>query len=254
MRYLVMTLTGGLLCLAAAVAQPPQQKQVQPQPKGNQLDDVLISWEKVMVGLNSFVAECNETFVDKIFQVTKVSKGTAKYVKPNRASLEMYQVNKPGEFKKYVCNGKELYEYAADAKEIRIHTLTAPKAGQVSDDNFLTFLFGMKAADAKRRYQLTLQAPPPNDTWYHYIEVLPRDPSDKVDFTRARLVLLRSNYLPRQLWFLQPNGNEVTWDFPKVHPNAPVAENEFMRPTPPPGWQLRQVQPDVPPRVIRQQQ
>src|SRR5262249_48062640 len=136
------------------------------------------------------------------------------FLKPNRASLEMRNKTKPDVFEKYIVNARELCTYAPQSKEIRVFKLES-KTGQGSEDNFLTFLFGMKAEDAKKRYQLTLLPPPrPGDEkWYHYIEVVARTPADRADFTRARLVLMASNFLPRQLWFEQPNGNEVTWDF-----------------------------------------
>jgi TIGR03009 family protein len=199
------------------------------------------------------VVQCNRTTVDKVWKSTEVYEGVAKYLKTNQgnlASLEMKRKDNPAIYEKYVCSGTFVYEFAPGAKEIRVHELPRPASGQVVDDNFLSFLFGMKAADAKRRYQLTFVPPPANDKWYYYIEVRPRERQDMQDFTRARLVLMASNNLPRQLWFEQPNGNEVTWDFPQVTTGVDLRVQEFGQPQVPPGWQLKQ----APGRVIRQQQ
>ena len=101
-------------------------------------------------------------------------------------------------------------------------------------------------------------SPPPTEKWYYYIQVVPRDPKDKADFTQARLVLTRDKFLPRQLWFEQPNGNEVTWDFTNLYTGAALPPSEFGRPTPPVGWQLvpgeRPGGAGTGPRVIRPQQ
>ncbi|MCS7046763.1 MAG: hypothetical protein NZO58_10435, partial [Gemmataceae bacterium] len=62
-----------------------------------------------------------------------------------------------------------------------------------------------------------------------------------------------SNYLPRQLWFLEPNGNEVTWDFPRVTSPANVSAHDFAHPQLPAGWTFDTVplQQNPPPRVLR---
>ena len=55
------------------------------------------------------------------------------------------------------------------------------------------------------------------------------------------MALNANNFLPRQLWFLQANDDEVTWDFPRMTPNADVRPQDFMAPDPPAGWQRRRV-------------
>jgi hypothetical protein len=67
-------------------------------------------------------------------------------------------------------------------------------------------------------------------------------------------VLHANNFMPRQLWFERPNGNEETWDLHKLHPQEDLRAAEFERPVPPPGWQL--VPGEAPPnaRVIRNNQ
>jgi TIGR03009 family protein len=130
----------------------------------------------------------------------------------------------------------------------------------VADNNFLSFLFGMKAEEAKRRYELSLAK---EDQHWIYIDILPRDPADKADFQKARLVLSATTFLPRQLWFVQPNKNEVTWDIPRVDTSAGVNRNDFAVPAQPQGWNVVRVpradlqapgKNDPPPRVVRPKQ
>jgi TIGR03009 family protein len=175
--------------------------------------------------------------------------------------LEMQKRGKPEAFEKYICTGTFLYEYVPQNKVIRVHEMPPPKPGQVADDNFLSFLFGMKADEARRRYDLRLVK---EDQWYIYIEIFPRLQQDKADFQRARLVLNNQTFLPRELWFEQPNGNEVKWDIPKVEAGVALNRSDFTSPSVPPGWNLvrmpkaNEVAPRSnnvpPPRIIRPNQ
>jgi TIGR03009 family protein len=254
MRYGWLTLAG-LLVLAPGL----RAQQGAPTPAPTRLDVLLQSWADRMQSVQVIEAQCTRTTLDKTYQNSDVFEGTAKYMKPNLALLDMKKKNRPEVYERYLCTGTFLYEYAPQNRVIRIHELPTPKPGQVADDNFLSFLFGMKAEEAKRRYDLRLVK---EDQWYVYIEVLPRFQADKSDFQKARLVLLNNSFLPRQLWFEQPNGNEITWDIPKIESGAGargVARSDFAPPTAPPaGWTFQRVPRqdagrDVPPRVVRPQ-
>lgn len=253
MRAIVLALTSTLLAAASAGAQQPQA--AGPDPGRNQLDALLLQWEHAMRSVQTISAECTRTSVDKALQTTEVFTGTAKYMKPNLAMLEMHKQGNPQAFEKYICTGTFLYEYAPQNKEVRIHPMPTPKPGQVADDNFLSFLFGMKADEARRRYDLKLAKV---DDWYYYIEILPRFPADKRDFQRARLVLNRDSYLPRELWFEEANKNEVRWDIPRIQSGVSLNRQDFTSPALPPGWRFVRQQPpndlergELPPRVVR---
>ena len=252
MRYFGLTVAGALLAGTPASAQQAPAAGGPP-PAASRLDVLLAQWERAMTGIQSIEAQCTRTSIDKTFNVVEVYEGVARYMKPNLAMLHMVKKGKPEIFEKYVCTGTFLYEYAPAEKVIRVHELPPPKPGQVADDNFLSFLFGMKAEEAKRRYDLKLVKGPPEDQWYYYVEILPRFPADKADFSKARLVLNAQTFLPRELWFEQPNKNEVKWDIPRITPGAVVNRTDFTSPAPPPGWKLERVPKNnaPPPRAIR---
>jgi TIGR03009 family protein len=256
MRSFCLALVGVALAGPLLVGQQPPAGA--PAPGADKLDEALLKWERAMSGVTSLQAQCARTTVDKIYQTTEVFEGMAKYLRvktTNMASLEMYKRGRRDQFEKWVCSGTAVYEYAPQSKVIRVHDLPKPPPGQVADDSFLSFLFGMKAAEARRRYQLTWMPAPATDKWYIYIEIRPIQPADKADFSRARLVLNVNTYLPRQLWFEQPNGNEVTWDFPQMQTGVALNPRDFGQPATPPGWQMvRGPAPNPPARVIRQQQ
>src|SRR5262249_46737498 len=155
--------------------------------------------------------------------------------------LYMEKKGNPQVFEKFICSGNVLYEFVPPQKLIRVHELPQPKAGQQAiEDNFLTFLFGLKPEEAKRRYELKLKK---EDQWYIYIEILPKLPGDKADFQRARLVLNSQTFLPRELWFEHPNGNEVKWDIPRIENGVRLDRKDFAAPSAPPGWNMVKQQP-----------
>lgn len=248
MRNVGLTLTTIFLAHAGLYA---QQGTAAFDPAKNKLDDVLLHWENAMKGVNSLTAELTRTTLQKTFQATEVFEGIAKYRSPNLALLYMRKKNRPEVYEKYICTGSFLYQYVPLDKVIRVTELTKPKEGQVADDNLLAFLFGKKAAEAKKRYEITLLAPPPNDKWYYYILIKPKAAADRADFARARLVLNNATFLPRQLWFEQPNGDEVTWDFIRLDIKTEVKLTEFAAPTTPPGWKMENIRRDNPPRIAR---
>lgn len=226
------------------------------------LDKYLKSWEAEMKKVTALSAEINRADKDATFGTTSRYSGRAMYMKSgtgdnamNLGLLELKPEGKTDIAEKVVCTGTYLYQFAPAQKEIKAYEMPRPKPGQVADDGFLGLLFGMKAEEAKRRYELKLVK---EDQHYFYVEVLPRLPQDKADFQRSRLVLNKDNFLPRQLWFEQPNGDEVTWDLPRTQNGAPLDRKEFVAPQPPKDWKLVQPPPasapDVPPRVIRQNQ
>jgi hypothetical protein len=55
--------------------------------------------------------------------------------------------------------------------------------------------------------------------------------------------------LPAQVWFHQPNGDEVTWDFQRVQSNVEIAPAVFEQPKLPPGWQFERMPAQAKPKV-----
>jgi TIGR03009 family protein len=247
MRVAHAALTTLLLAAAPAAAQaPPGQAQPpaqQPTADQQKLDAYLLRWEQEMTKVQTLGAELHRTEKDPAFNSTRKYFGFAQYMKSgsgpgalNMAMLQMSEEGKKDFSEKYVCTGTYLYNWHVPTKEVRIFELPKPQPGQVGNDSFLHFLFGMRAADAKARYNLKFVG---EDDRYIYIEVLPRQQQDVRDFKAARIVLYKENFLPRQLWFQQPDGTEVEWDVPKVQAGVNVDRRLFDAPDAkslPPGW------------------
>jgi TIGR03009 family protein len=229
---------------------------------GAKLDGYLQRWEQEMRKVQTLAAVLARTDKDKAFGTTTEFVGTAQYMKSgagpsalNLAALELKLKGKADIADKFVCTGTYLYQFLPAQKEIRAYEMPKPKPGQVADDSFLGFLFGMKAEVAKRRYVLSLFK---EDAYYIYVDITPRFPEDKAEFSRARMVLNKDNFLPRQLWFEHPNGNDVLWDIQRVQSGVTLDRRLFDAPKVPPDWKFVPVKKStaeapgaVPPRVVR---
>jgi TIGR03009 family protein len=250
-----LTLPALLLLPIIAAAQQPANKQAQ------MLKWTLQNWELAMTRLDAFAVSCRRTTTDKTFGGVDTYEGSAKFLKgaqgqPSRAILEMVNKKDRNKFEKFLYTGTFLYEWVPATKVIRAHDVPPTKPGQaLGDDNIVALLFGMTAAAAQQRYQMTwVPDTKDNNKYYHYLQILPRTAADKADFTEARLVLTAPDFLPRQVWYHQPNGNEVTWDFETLRKNADsrVSAALFTPPNPPTGWTLQRVPPQgtVPARGV----
>ncbi len=238
MRTIGLSLLAVLTITLLAPAQPAQEN----------LDTVLRGWEKAMTDLQSFVSEVQRTTLDKALNARDEHKGYAMFMKPapkdagSRARLEMAKVSNPKIFEKYICTGTYLYEYVHANTTVRIHNMPQNKQAGMPQESFLSFLFGMGAEDAKKRYDMKVVYPTSGpDKNYHYLQIVPKLAADKGDFSEARLSLYRSNNLPAQIWYLQPNKNEITWNFSKVQINVQIPLKYFEPELQ--GWRVDRVQP-----------
>jgi TIGR03009 family protein len=234
-------------CLTAAVMTPMTWGQLPEKAEEREKwrDAVLKNWETVMSKVETLEAVCERTTEDKVYKTKEIYRGSAKYMKGNgpglnaRASLFLQNVEKPQVFEQFVLSGAFFYEAAPASKEIRVHELPQPKPGENADLNLVGLLFGMKAEEATKRYQIELAAA---DNHYFYLQVTPKLDKDKADFAVARLALVRTTYLPRLLEFQQPNKNVVRWDLPTIQtPANNLRAADFQAPQLPAGWKMNRI-------------
>ena len=282
MRLPSLTIGSFLVAASVLAAQSPQGNQpIIPTPGGgngagptqpaniapvlnpnNRLDFLLLQWEQRMKGVESIYApKLTREEKEKTGAIRKFE-GEARYLRPNLAALRMIRVDDPTKYELYISTGINLYEFRPQTKTLRIHDMTPAQAGQFQN-NFLSFLFGMNAADAKQKFELDVQKDVgPANPNFIYIMIKPRLDADKREFTRAQLVLKADTLLPRRLWFEHANGNSVTWDIPEMTTDQNLKPQDFTPPKAPEGWETVRVRNDSapptapklnsnPPRVIR---
>jgi TIGR03009 family protein len=220
----------------------------------NRLDALLLQWEQRMKSVESIWAkDLVRTEKEKTGEV-RVLKGEARYLKPNLAALRMIREDNPALYELYISTGQFLYDYRPKSRKLYIH----PLQGGQFQNNFLSFLFGINAIDAKQRYELTLTK---ENKDFIYIKISPRFDAEKREFAQAQLVLQAGSMLPRRLWFEHPNGMEVTWDIPIMDTAQKLTPKDFVAPAAPAGWEtVRVKENDLPasskgganaPRIVR---
>jgi hypothetical protein len=142
-------------------------------------------------------------------------------------------------FERYVCTeaGSFRYVTAPADKVVRVYQLPPPADGKVADQNFLRFLFEVRAEEVKRRYHVTYVGnSPERPDQYHRLHLVPLKDERRAEFAEARVVLEARGLLPRQLWFRRPDGRAVTWNFLKAGANVNVPPAEFAPPRVPADW------------------
>jgi TIGR03009 family protein len=256
MRPYGLVLAALLLAGAAASAQQPPPAAA-PAAAPTALDNYLVGWEQEMQKVERLAAQIVRIDKNPVQNTATKVIGYAAYMKAgsgptalNMGMIELKSEDGKELAEKYVVTGTYLYVFVPAQKEIKVYELPKPKPGQVANDNLMALLFGMKAGQAKSRYDLRLAK---EDQYYIYVDIAPKFPEDRADFQRARLVLNKDSYLPRQLWFEHPSGDETTWDIPRIQNGAQLDRRLFDAPKEPPGWKKVVVPTgtEAQPRVIR---
>jgi TIGR03009 family protein len=253
---------------------PPLQTQPAAPPASIELDQKLTAllqrWEQETARLETMSAKLTCSRKNPVFNKVEVLEGHAKFMKlPDGtygASLYLQNKNNPESYERYICTGRRVYVFRPHEKAINVYDLPPKQAGQLPDDGALPFLFGMKAQTARQRYDLRLSR---ENEWYTYVDALPRYPRDQNDFIYSRLTIMNREHpsvgvprdMPRQIYWVEPNKVEVTWDITHVQRNVPGSVNraDFQKPDLPRGWTLKNetnttsAPPVGQPRVIRQQ-
>jgi TIGR03009 family protein len=229
----------------AQPAAPPGQPAAAAPPADPRLDTLLLQWEQRMKAIQALDAKVERHETDPLTNAVTVFHGTARFLRDGyRADLYLVKKTNPQVYERFLCTGPYLYEFRPKDKLVRAHALPQRAPGQPPvDDNFLGFLFGMEAREAKRRYDLRLVDPKVPDPHYYYLLVRPRFPADQAEFTEARVVLFQKTLLPAQMIFVPTNGTEVKWNILSLDPAAPLGPQHFQKPKLPDDWKLI----DVPP-------
>ncbi|CAN5739735.1 hypothetical protein BH23PLA1_BH23PLA1_41870 [soil metagenome] len=191
------------------------------------LNQILARWEADSAQIGSLFAEFDH--VEKLVLVgtQKRYRGMAFLQRPNLALIELKrQVGEEYKFdKRIVCTGREVVEYSAAATQITVFPLPKDAQLRALDEGPLPFLFGLKAEEIKRRYQMTLKQEAEKS---YRIEIEPLLPIDRDAFAVAVLDLNKETLLPDALYMLSANGQDQQhYYFTRILKNRPFQENTF---------------------------
>ena len=226
--------TGEAPPVAALPNYPPLSEKAQ-----KYVDGYLGAWEKRMSSIEGLETKLRLTETEGKDQT--IYNGEATIMRPNYAKMFLRQVDDPTNVKRwrhYIADGKHLWDYQYKTKVAKVALL--PK-DTISENTLLSFMFGMKADEIKKRYHITIDPDNPDKFNEHYIclTILPKSREDMQEFAKAELVLWKNNkdpkyadywMLPARLWFQHPNKNQVMWEFSGMSTQKKLLVRDFAAP------------------------
>jgi TIGR03009 family protein len=222
-------------------APPPAAAAKAPDPR---LDAHLDAWEKKMSGVVNVRTEISLKRTDVVFKKDTNYTGVVLCMKPNLAVLRLDNAADPTktDYEAYICDGKSLYVYEGLKKTVTEIKIPQNQAGV--DNLMLDFLAGMKAKDAKQRFDISLFK---TDDYYIYLDIKPLRPADQREFKHLKLALYgpgpataKFAYLPAQVFMLKPNDDTEVWKFTNTQIDLAGVDAKAFKFVPIPGWKQQQ--------------
>ena len=194
-------------------------------------------------------------------------RGTLAYAKPDKGTFRIDEIhrwkqeeqngaladawqkseNEVGE--RWVCDGKDVYNYAHKEKQLQVSPIPQELQGKAIIDGPLPFLFGAKAEKLKQRYWIRID-PRTNEeeVWF---DTYPKFLADAQNYKRVEMILSRSDLTPKAMQVYLPNDDRTVYMFaePTVNSQLDRFFGVFQPPRTPFGWKrvvLREPQPTDP--------
>ncbi|MDZ4683954.1 MAG: hypothetical protein SH850_02620 [Planctomycetaceae bacterium] len=226
---------------SAPKAQRPPAAVMQVEAVDPKLDALLKEWERNTAGIKMLHGEHFRREYNDVFQVEKQSEGMFYFEAPDKGRIDMKgtppakgavsRKKDPTTGKAYrleagmdqiwICNGKQIVVVDQPQKQFERMDIPPEMQGNNIIRSPLPFLFGMKADDAKRRFQMNLAKDEPG---YWVIDVVPRSKADAQNYSQARVYLDKEKYVPFAVRLIDPSGSgstEYLFDREKLKINNP---------------------------------
>ena len=231
-------------------SRPPAEKRPRPAPQEPEkepeidkldpkLEKILNEWEAHSSKIKSISGKHLRREFIKSFAVEKVSEGEffletpdkgridmiAKPVKGEVATREGYTLEK-GSSERWICTGEEILSFNDDDKTYTRDVLPVSMRGKNIVHSPLPFLFGMKADEAKQRFNLKLIGFNKDNTAAH-IQAIPRMDTDRQNYSEAGIMLDLKQFIPRAVRLVDPNGIETVYIFDQKY--VKINDNGFLK-------------------------
>ena len=192
-------------------ARPPANDLVV-QQVSPQLEKILQDWERNSSQIKSLHGTHERWVYNSVFEVEKRAKGIFFLETPDKGRIDLdgvklakgvvskrtgqsgnpYRVQSDRS-EKWICNGNEIVVVNEDEKTFEVIPLPEEMRGKNIVNSPLPFLFGMKADEMKRRFELTLKS---NTKEMADIIAVPRLDADKQNYVEALIRLDKIRFLP----------------------------------------------------------
>ena len=193
-------------------------------------DSVLLAWGRESARITRFQCEFTRFEYDGLSPTPKkpahVDEGEIKYEAPDKG---MYYVKgekvggrviEGGRTERWVSDGKSVFEYNYEKRELTEHPLPPELQGKAIANGPMPFLFGAKADQLKARYWLRLIQPPPDSQDQIWLQAVPKRREDAASYRVAEIILTGAAMQPTALLLIDPNGKDrTTFSFSKIKVN-----------------------------------
>jgi TIGR03009 family protein len=216
-------------CLALAL--PGSRPTFAQKPAQARLDDLLARWEEQSSRIKTLDAKFVRIDESGVWQDKTTYLGRAILKSPDLAFLDFQQLDgkKLEPYEQIRCTGSEVYHYRSSTRQIFIYPIPADRRQRALEEGPLPFLFNMRAAEAKRRYNMVYKSENSKD---FLLTIQPREQADREAFIQADVALNNPTFRPDWIKLLAPNGKDSqTYDFrgegAHIRPNHSVNEANF---------------------------
>lgn len=249
----------------ATVPQPFAGPPFQLSPVEQQyVDQILQEWENRGEEVKTFDCQFDLWEYDNVFgprteggqainEPIRKSKGRLTYSKPDKGSFKIEEIysfvakpeGQPAEYEiqedevgnHWVCDGKAIYEYNHEKKQLVVQKLPEEMRGTDIVNGPLPFLFGAKAEELKARYWIRSKQSDATTIW---LEAYPRTQADAANYHHVEVMLERKTMSPKALQVHQPNrANRDVYMFQPAKINGTMEKlfgGLFDQPRTPFGW------------------
>ncbi len=253
--------------LASNHAAAPRSPFVLTESQQKLLDQILANWEQHSDKVKNFRCDFTRWDYDPAFGAANLrnlkaeGKGFIKYKSPDCGEYSVVKLDEWDPGKKtlvaktttldhWTCDGKAIYEFNADKRQLIERRLPPEMQGKAITDGPLPFIFGANALQLKRRYWLRDVTPKEDIGKKVWLEAVPKFQQDQINFLTATVILNESDFLPYALQITLPDGKSKTaYEFVNPKVNSLLEEaKDFLAPRKPFGWEkiVEDAAPDSP--------
>jgi TIGR03009 family protein len=204
------------------------QPAAEPQPPQMEMRQLLGLWEGQSAKLQTLELAMYRIDIDPKWGDEEHYFGRAAFKSPQLAYLDFRKVkmqeqadpkdkrkkkmvpvkkdNKPVSvsFETIICTDQEVWQYRYDVRKIYIFPLDKNQRKRALEEGPLPFLFNMRAAEAEKRYNMTLQA---EDENRYLVMIKPLLKEDQDTFSTAWVYLDKNFLLPTRIYLRGPDGH-----------------------------------------------
>ena len=197
-----------------------------------ELEKILARWETESAKIKSLHGRHSRSEFNKTFAVEKVSEGEFFLETPDKGRIDMiakapkkdevssrkdaegkpYELEK-GSSERWICTGEEILSFNEDDKTYSREELPESMRGKNIVHSPLPFLFGMKAEEAKSRFNMSLISVGKDSV---KLKAVPRMDNDRQNYHEAWIILDTKRYIPTAVRLIDPNGLETVYMFKDI--------------------------------------